>query len=112
MNKEESTSNIVAGGGWKETEVIKTKTVYGFRYYLIWEAFIVPLWIFLIVVHIRTNENIFTLENTGVLVWVGLLVQIFFVYKLFKTLGTKTRSETITHTIEVSNPDYNPKNLY
>ena len=112
MNKEESSSEIVASGGWKETEVIETTTVYGFSYYLIWEIFIVSLWFFLIIVHISANENIFTLENTGVLVWVGLLVQIFFVYKLIKTYETKTRTETKTHTIEVSNPDYNPKNLY
>ena len=112
MNKEKPSNSIVSNGGWKETKQIETKTIYGFRYYLIWEIFIVPLWTFLVVVHIRTNENIFTLENTGALVWIGLLVQIFFVYKLFSTYGTKTRTETITQIIEVSNPDYDPKNLY
>ena len=112
MNKKEETNSIVANGGWKKTKVRKTKTIYGFQHYLIWEIFIVPLWIFLIILHMRTNENVFTLENTGVLVWVGLLAQIFFIYKLFRTYGTKTRTETKTHIIEVSNPDYDSKNLY
>jgi len=112
MDKDKGTSNIVANGGWVKSKTTVKNKVYGFRFFLFCEILIIPLWLFLMVVHYRSNESVFTLENTGFLVLAGLISQFYFVYKLIKTYGTKTRIETISFTSEEPNTNYDPKNLY
>ena len=112
MKKENSNSSIVHGGGWKETEVTETFTVHGFRYYLFW--FIVSFISLIITAysHLEMNEKLFVWESTSPFLIIALAAQLFLTWKLIKTHGQKTKTETVTYKIETSNPDYDERNLY